>query len=248
MKQKQLTPEQRNAMIQQIRNEARMKAMQEAEAFRQTPEGVMCAALNEYLADFDYVPTRYVHDSVPVAWACFSGEWSGERASVSIVPSSESGACEVRVFRSAGRKLYGITTPSPAETLARLKDFCVDHVPVVAWAKEVRPRVGFAVGGRMTWRETLSAKGWEPMSDMHDPDSTTMTLFVDGRPKWKVGMQVSIVSGRVMAYALGNGALVATGYGNTEDDAFADLLAKPVSVDEVPAGVVLGLALPAGGG
>jgi hypothetical protein len=137
MKQKQLTPDQRNAMIQEIRNEARMKTAQEAEAFRQTPEGAMYAALNEYLADFDYVPTRELYDSVPVAWGYFKAEWSGERASVSIVPSSEPGACEVRVFRSAGRKLYGITTPSPAETLARLKEFYVDHVPVVAWAKEV---------------------------------------------------------------------------------------------------------------
>ena len=137
MKQKQLTPEQRNAMIQQIRNEVRIKAMQEAEAFRQTPEGMMCAALNDYLADFDYVPTRYRHDTVPVAWAYFGGEWSGERASVSIVPSSEPGACDVQVSRAAGRKLYGITTPSPSETLARLKDFYVDGVPVVAWAKEV---------------------------------------------------------------------------------------------------------------
>jgi hypothetical protein len=52
----------------------------------------------------------------------------------------------VQVFRAAGRKLYGITTPSPAETLARLKDFYVNHVPVVAWAKEVG-LASTAVGG-----------------------------------------------------------------------------------------------------
>jgi phage-related minor tail protein len=98
----------------------------------------------------------------------------------------------------------------------------------------------------MTWRETLAVNGWTPMTDAHDGSDTGMMLFVDGRPKWQV--RACVVESGCVAAAFGNGFRIAFGEGATEDEAFADLLSKRVEPGGVTAAMVLGLALPAGGG
>ena len=133
---KPLTFMERNAMLANLRAERRMEIEEQASAFAKTPEGVALAALAEYVEGLGYVPKRWKFEEpfVPVAWGRYPREWSGEVASVSVVPACEPGAFEVQVFRVNGRKLYGITTPSAAETLSRLVEFRVDGVPVVEWA------------------------------------------------------------------------------------------------------------------
>ena len=137
MSTKSLSFMERNAMLAKLRDERRMAIEEQASEFAKTPEGVALAALAEYVEGLGYLPTRWKFGEpfVPVAWGHYPREWSGEVASVGVVPASEPGAFEVQVFRVTGRKLYAITTPSAAETLARLVEFRVDGVPVVEWAK-----------------------------------------------------------------------------------------------------------------
>lgn len=138
MSAKPLTPNERKAMIEQERFERQERTIADAKAFLATPEGVMLVALGEYLEELGFQPYGYKFDGrlVATAWSYYPSENTGPRASVSMVPASEPGACEVQVFRTSGRKLYAITTPSPAETLERLQEFYVTGLPVVEWAIE----------------------------------------------------------------------------------------------------------------
>ena len=142
-KSKPLTPNERKAMIEQKRFERQERTMAEAKAFLTTPEGMMLVALGEYLEELGFQSYGYKFDGrlVATSWSYYPSENIGPRASVSVVPASEPSACEVQVFRTSGRSLYAITTPSPAETLRRLQEFIVFGVPVVEWAKaeEVKP-------------------------------------------------------------------------------------------------------------
>jgi hypothetical protein len=100
----------------------------------------------------------------------------------------------------------------------------------------------------MTWRETLTANGWEWFGDVDAPvmPPDTAVKFYNHIPKWQVRMHPAD-AGHV-AYAFGNGFRIAFGEGATEDEAFADLLSKRVEPGGVTTAMVLGLALPAGGG
>lgn len=136
-KSKPLTHLERDAMLARMRADRRAQIEEQAAAFVQTPAGAMMVALGEYVEGLGYVPTRWKFDEplVPIAWSYYAREWSSQVASVAVVPASEPSACEVQVFRTTGRSLYAITTPSPAETLERLREFRVDGLPVVEWAK-----------------------------------------------------------------------------------------------------------------
>ena len=143
MSTKPMTPNERKAMIEQERLDRQLRTIAEAVAFLATPEGMMHVALGEYLEGLGFEPHGYKFDGriVATAWSYYEAKNTGRRASVLVVPASEPSACQVQVFRAQGRKLYAITTPSPSETLERLREFRVDGLPVVEWAasEEVKP-------------------------------------------------------------------------------------------------------------
>lgn len=103
-----------------------------------TPEGIMLVKLDKYLKALGYVAHGWKFERlVPDAWGYYLSGQSKCRAAVYVLPDVEPNSCAVRVVGEGVGKLYAITTPSPAETLERLREFRVDGLPVVEWARDL---------------------------------------------------------------------------------------------------------------
>ena len=131
------TPE-RFAMIARQKAEWQSQLETQAAEFVKTPEGIMLVKLDKYLKALGYVAHGWKFERLlPNAWGYYLSGQSECRAAVYVLPEPEPGACAVRVVSGRVGKLYAITTPSPGETLERLREFRVDGLPVVEWARDL---------------------------------------------------------------------------------------------------------------